>query len=164
MYILYKTTNLVNGKYYIGVTNDTKPYYKGSGTALYEAFRVHGRKNFKREDLETFKISEEAFAREAEVVNKAFVKDRNTYNIKVGGKGGIGQRKTAEHRRKLSESVKRSYKYRNETNKGGRKPITPPAVLVELVERLGKRKAAIELGISLVALQSRYYRLRNQVE
>jgi len=56
MYIIYKTTNLINGKIYIGqhlVKNEINldPWYLGSGTFLFKAIKKYGRDNFKREVL-----------------------------------------------------------------------------------------------------------------
>lgn len=46
---IYKITNLVNGKAYIGQHNGSKKYYFGSGTALKRAILKHGRKAFIKE-------------------------------------------------------------------------------------------------------------------
>ena len=89
-YHIYQTTNQINHKYYIGVTNGSNPNYLGSGTALINAIKEHGKHNFKREILETYDTEAEAFKREAEIVNEAFVKDRNTYNMKVGDSAAWG--------------------------------------------------------------------------
>jgi len=53
-FILYKTTNLLNGKTYVGIhkTNDLEDGYLGSGIALLVAIRKYGKFNFKREILE----------------------------------------------------------------------------------------------------------------
>jgi hypothetical protein len=158
MYILYKTTNTISGRYYVGVTNNNDKYYKGSGTALLEAIKKYGSKNFIKEVLETFETEEEAFAAEAKVVNEEFVKDRNTYNIKVGGKGGTGQLKTEAHKQKIREA-----RAKQTTTNGGRKPAMDPLEFITLCNKLGKRKAAEELQISLTACRSRYHRLKNQV-
>jgi hypothetical protein len=51
MYTLYKTTNLINGKIYVGlhVTENQHDSYLGSGEQLEAAFEKYGRNNFKRE-------------------------------------------------------------------------------------------------------------------
>ena len=84
-HLVYKTTNLVNGKYYIGVHScsckDCK--YLGSGKALKAALTKYGRENFSREILQEFNTREEAFAYEAEVV----VINSKSYNLIAGGAG-----------------------------------------------------------------------------
>jgi hypothetical protein len=161
-YILYKTTNLQNGRYYVGVSNGKNASYKGSGTALKEALKYYGSENFSKEILETFDSEDEAFAREAEIVNQAFVDDRNTYNIKVGGKGGTGQQKTELHKEKIRQSVLKSYSKRPKESRsnpnGGRKPATDPLLLKKLVKENGIRKTAEILNISVSACQARYHR------
>ena len=51
--VIYKTTNLLNGKLYIGQTvyiqNVINGKYKGSGTILWNAINKHGIENFKTE-------------------------------------------------------------------------------------------------------------------
>ena len=75
-YIVYKTTNLKTGYIYVGVhrTNDLDDGYLGSGKKLKKAVEFHGAENFKRETLFTFDNEEDMFAKEAEIVNKAFVR------------------------------------------------------------------------------------------
>jgi hypothetical protein len=159
-YILYKTTNIINGRYYIGVTNGNNPSYKGSGTALKEAFKKYGKSSFKRETLEEFLTEEDAFRRESEIVNIDFVNNPDTYNIKVGGKGGTGQLKTVEHKRRISESIKQLYA----TNKcldqrhSGRKMISDPDALVNAVKQHGFKGAASLLGLTFHQCRDRYYR------
>jgi len=60
-YIIYKTTNQINGKFYIGKhqTNDLNDGYLGSGTLLKRAIQKHGRQNFKKEILHVFDNEEE---------------------------------------------------------------------------------------------------------
>lgn len=103
-YIVYKTTNLVNGKIYIGVhkTDITKDDgYRGCGvskkckqktrkTGFPAAFRKYGFKNFKREILFIYpctKAGEKAaYEKEAELVTPEFVKRDDNYNLVPGGK------------------------------------------------------------------------------
>lgn len=157
-YIIYKTTNTLNGKYYIGAHNGTKRSYKGSGVALQRAMKEHGRENFVREVLERFDTEEEMYAREAELVNEALVKDRNSYNIATGGKGGPGQPKSEAHKQAIRDNHLRK------SNPGaGRKPKMDPKAFIELCDAKGKRKAAEDLGITLVACRSRYHYLKHVI-
>lgn len=90
-YFLYKTTNTVNGKIYIGVhrTNDLDDGYMGSGKALRAAFRKYGKDNFVREILEFFDTPEAMYARERDIVNEDFLASESVYNIRCGGHGGF---------------------------------------------------------------------------
>ena len=56
------TTNIVNGKSYVGShgTNNLKDGYKGSGRTLIKAFEKYGRKKFKRRILKECKSIEDA--------------------------------------------------------------------------------------------------------
>ena len=49
--IVYKTTNLINGKVYIGKDRKNNPSYLGSGILLQKAIRKYGSDNFKKETL-----------------------------------------------------------------------------------------------------------------
>ena len=40
--IIYKTTNLINGKFYIGKDSKNDPNYLGSGKILKKAFKKYG--------------------------------------------------------------------------------------------------------------------------
>lgn len=99
-YIVYCTTCLVNGKIYIGVhkTKDPNVFdgYIGNGvekgyalknpkTAFQHALKKYGYKNFRRTTLFVFDTEEEAYAKEAEIVNYDFVKRRDNYNTALGG-------------------------------------------------------------------------------
>jgi len=101
-HLVYKTTNLVNGKYYIGVHScKCNPCrYLGSGVALKAAIRKYGRDNFKRQTLRDFSSREEALVFEKDIVN---FKSSQTYNMVEGGLGGQHNPETL---RKMSESLK----------------------------------------------------------
>ena len=91
MFIVYKTTNLINGRMYIGVhdNKDKKDFdgYLGSGSLILKAIKKYGRENFIRETLHTCEDIEDAFLLESEIVTEEFVERKDTYNISTGGKG-----------------------------------------------------------------------------
>lgn len=88
-HFIYKVTNRVNGKYYIGVhnTTDLGDGYKGSGNILKEAYKKYGKKSFDFEIMEFFETAEESYNKESEIVNEDLVKDPMCYNVMLGGKG-----------------------------------------------------------------------------
>ncbi len=89
VYTVYKTTNIINGKIYIGVhkTSNIDDGYLGSGSNLKPDIIKYGKENFKKEILFVFSSAEEAFKKEKELVNVQFILDENTYNIYPGGAG-----------------------------------------------------------------------------
>lgn len=89
MYIIYKTTNIINNKIYIGIhkTENKNDTYLGSGLFLKKAIKKYGKENFTREILFEFTNDEEQLAwdKEREIVNKDFVLRKDTYNLSIGG-------------------------------------------------------------------------------
>lgn len=109
---IYKTTNMINGKFYIGMhtSNDIQnDNYLGSGIALNRAIKKYGRQNFKRQILKQFDNYQEAFQYQKKIVNQNLVKDEDCYNLTIGGYGGP-HFKSKHHsnntKNKISESLK----------------------------------------------------------
>lgn len=88
-YTIYKTTNLVNGRYYVGAhqTNNPLDCYLGSGKLLERAIKKYGTRSFKKEVLFLLSSAEEMMAKELEIVDAAFVARPETYNLNIGGEG-----------------------------------------------------------------------------
>lgn len=97
-YIVYLTTNLVNGKIYVGLhkTEDpdkfdgyigngiyvTQPYtYEHAKTAFQCAVKKYGPKNFKRTVLAVFNTESEASDLEEQIVNESFLARDDVYNM-----------------------------------------------------------------------------------
>jgi len=129
---VYKTTNLINGKFYIGVKTNSRHFddgYFGSGFLLNKAIKKYGYKNFKKEILWHFGTAEECFEKESEIVTEEFVKLDNTYNIALGGRGGnlgslVNKKKSQKLKgHKVSEETKQkiALSQKGNTSRRGKK-------------------------------------------
>lgn len=112
-YLIYKITNKVNGKIYIGqhMTDNLDDGYMGSGIQIRRAIKKHGVENFSKDilyfctDVETMNIMEEI------IVNEEFIARKDTYNMAIGGQGGPlhkGHHHSDEAKKKISETKKGS--------------------------------------------------------
>jgi hypothetical protein len=108
-YIIYKTTNLINGKIYIGKhkTDNIDDGYIGSGIKLKAAIRKYGIENFSRDILFNFYSEEEMLQKEKELVTEEFIKLKDNYNIAIGGQGGKLHNWSDVSKKKLSKSLKK---------------------------------------------------------
>lgn len=88
-YILYKTTNILTGEFYIGVhrTSNLDDKYLGSGIRLQRAISKYGQENFQRIILEQFITEDEMYIRERQIVTREFIDREETYNLVSGGRG-----------------------------------------------------------------------------
>lgn len=86
-YVIYKTTNLVNGKFYVGKDEYNNPEYLGSGKLLHKAICKYGKENFKKEILEYCNELNHG-EREVYWINELNSFSPNGYNIMNGSFGG----------------------------------------------------------------------------
>lgn len=108
-YTIYKVTNTVNNKVYIGAhsTYNLDDGYVGSGKLLKKAVKKYGEGSFKREILFFCNSEEEMYVAERKLVDKQFVESKRTYNLKMGGEGGCGLGEThPNYHRVVSRSTR----------------------------------------------------------
>jgi group I intron endonuclease len=116
-YLVYKITNTVNGKTYIGChkTKDKNDGYMGSGKLLKRAIQKYGADKFTKEIIAECSCSEEMFAKEKELV----ILNDMSYNMKSGGEGGFDYlnetglntswKNKEERDNKISKSIKHKW-------------------------------------------------------
>jgi len=134
-HFIYKTTNVLNNKYYYGMhsTDDLNDGYLGSGRRLRYSINKHGEKNHKRKIIEYLPNRKKLISREKEIVNLNEIAKKDCMNLMVGGKGGFvseeqqkyrsvcGGKALAlklktdsdfreEHRKRASENLKKQHK------------------------------------------------------
>lgn len=121
-FTIYKITNTINNKHYIGKhqTKDLNDGYMGSGKLIKSAIKKYGIENFMKEILFVFDNEAEMNAKEAELV----IIDESSYNLCEGGKGGFGyinQRggklKARAHSKEILEKISLTKKDRAKSGK-----------------------------------------------
>jgi len=107
---LYQITNLINGKYYVGMhsADQLDDDYDGSGWALKKAYEKYGKDKFEKEILEFCYSRKEVLELEASIVDQDFVDDSMTYNLVTGGQSPLYV--SRETRNKMSNTWKERYK------------------------------------------------------
>lgn len=148
--IIYMTTNLINGRRYIGQhkCKNENDNYLGSGKALLKAIELYGRKNFKRETLCIADSEEDLNRLEMEYIAKYNAShDRNFYNLNDGGKANrmsgennpmYGRRGVLapSYGRKISEEERQK---RSEAMKGDKNPWYGHVYSEEERKKFGKK-------------------------
>ena len=107
---IYKITNLVNGKIYVGQTQrDVEQRFKEhmrADSLIGKAICKYGLKNFKCEILEECDTIEELNEREIFWIKELNCKVPNGYNLTDGGHGVAGHPFTEEHKAKIAAALK----------------------------------------------------------
>ncbi len=86
----YITTNLINGKQYVGMhsTNNVDDGYLGTGKLILKAIKKYGKDNFKREIICKCETIDKAYDNEEKFIKQHNTLQPNGYNISP--KGGLG--------------------------------------------------------------------------
>lgn len=121
IYIVYRTTNLLNNEFYIGKheTRDINDGYTGSGIRIKASVKKYGKRNFKVEILHIFDNKNESLKWETLEVDKYLEKDPLCLNLVRGGAGPRnphGLERAWEHCEALSRANKGRVKSQEERN------------------------------------------------
>ena len=89
-YTVYKITNLINGKFYIGKhqTENIHDSYMGSGRIIKQAIKKYGKENFKKEIIACLSSKQEMNAFEFKYITEELIHSAQCYNLCTGGNGG----------------------------------------------------------------------------
>ena len=87
-HIIYRITNKLNGRYYIGrhSTNNVDDNYMGSGKGIMNAITKYGKDNFTKEIIAEASSASELWELEKTIVSETVVNDKLSYNMAFGGK------------------------------------------------------------------------------
>lgn len=117
---VYRITNLINGKTYIGqhtvrtnrtITSDT---YMGSGKVLHLAFKKYGIENFKKDILVSGEFTKDEIDKlEIEYIKNERAIGKAEYNLASGGNGGDTSKfidyDSESYHKHLSDGVKKAF-------------------------------------------------------
>jgi hypothetical protein len=125
--IIYQIENLINGKKYIGRDSLNRPGYLGGGTAIKNAVKKYGRKNFNKTIIEVCKDYEHLLEREEYWLTHYKVVNNPIYYNMIASSNGwekgksrpeqLGRINSQETRNKISKAGK------GKTGKTSGKPI-----------------------------------------
>jgi hypothetical protein len=116
--VIYKITNLVNGKVYVGKRAYSKEkflksYYYGSGKYITLAIKKYGKWNFSKEVIEECESLEDMGKREKYWIKELDTMRPNGYNLCIGGNGAVGYHHTEEWKYEMSK-LRRGKKHSEE--------------------------------------------------
>lgn len=126
-FLIYRTTNLINGKYYVGKhkTKNIDDGYLGSGLNIQRAIKKYGIENFKREILCFCENEELLNLKEKELIEE-ILKDPNCYNIMYGGQGGwkyVCEQNTGKTKETSNSHFRQSLKITGDLNPSKREDV-----------------------------------------
>jgi len=127
---IYKITNDLNGKRYIGKSRKDNPNYYGSGIAISRAIQKYGKENFTKEILERCS-NETVDERERYYISL----EQPEYNIAAGGNGGD----TSKY---MTDTQKKEYNYKKGKSFRENNPMLQEENRQKVSERMKKHNPA----------------------
>lgn len=158
--IIYKSTNKINGKCYVGQSTFSLErrkleHEKGSRknkVILYfhKAIRKHGEDNFEWEILYESNSRKELNTAEMYYINKFKSFGKDGYNLTEGGGGSVGYKPTPETLKKISEKTKegiaKSNKSWSESHKGKKNGMYGKEHSKESKQKMSKNRTGLMTG------------------
>lgn len=86
-HIIYKVTNIITNKFYVGMhtTKNLHDGYLGSGKIIKSSVKKYGKENHKLEILEFCENREQLIQREKEIITAEFISQPFCMNLQLGG-------------------------------------------------------------------------------
>lgn len=106
--VIYKITNIINKKIYIGIDTKNRPNYYGSGIAIKRAIKKYGKNSFNKEIIEKCDNIDQLNEREIYWISIYNSCDQKIgYNIAKGGKNVMLNRKHSKKSKKKMSIAKK---------------------------------------------------------
>lgn len=157
-HLIYKTTCLVTGRYYIGMhsTDDLTDSYLGSGLRLLRSVKKHGADQHVRIILEDLPTRDAASEREKELITPELRADPQCLNCGAGGLGAVDRPATKdETRQKISEKGRAAWAEGRHAGMTG-KIQTPETIAKRVTTLKGQKRTPAQLA-NLASGQQGYY-------
>lgn len=160
-YYIYKITNLINGKIYVGQRKTDKDIekdnYFGSGKLITKSIQKRGKVNFKKEVIEICDNWDRLNEREVYWIKELKSLHPNGYNLCKGGRGGVS---CGENHHLYKKSQKTETKEKIRKSLSGRK--RPKEAVIKQLETRSKKEYHITEEHKRIV--SKNFKGKNQTE
>ena len=159
---IYKVTNTINGKIYVGKQTSNNKNYYGSGKLIKQSIKKYGRENFTKEIID--EVFGDVLGSETEIYWITKLNALDGYNLEIHGNGG----EISERQRTMnSETVKKLWKdptsifnspdYRKRLSDAGKKRVWTEETKQKISNgRWGKNNpAAVQIEVDGIIYQTR---------